>query len=79
MPAADAVTFVGREREASALMEVWSTAIAERRPALFGVVGAAGHRQEPPPGGVRATRGGRRAASTGGDACPTAKASPTGP
>src|SRR6476620_1639807 len=30
-PAADAVTFVGREREASELMEVWSTAIAEHR------------------------------------------------
>src|SRR5207249_8732039 len=28
-PAADAVTFVGREREATSLMEVWSTAIAE--------------------------------------------------
>jgi class 3 adenylate cyclase/tetratricopeptide (TPR) repeat protein len=41
-PAADAVTFVGREREASALMEVWSTAIAERRPGLVTIVGPPG-------------------------------------
>jgi class 3 adenylate cyclase/tetratricopeptide (TPR) repeat protein len=42
MPAADAVTFVGREREASALTEVWSTAIAERRPGLLTIVGPPG-------------------------------------
>jgi class 3 adenylate cyclase/tetratricopeptide (TPR) repeat protein len=42
MPAADAVTFVGREREANALMEVWNTAIAERRPGLVTVVGPPG-------------------------------------
>jgi class 3 adenylate cyclase/tetratricopeptide (TPR) repeat protein len=42
MPAADAVTFVGREREASTLTEVWSTAIAERRPGLVTIVGAPG-------------------------------------
>ena len=40
--AADAVTFVGREREASALMEVWSTAIGERRPELVTIVGPPG-------------------------------------
>jgi class 3 adenylate cyclase/tetratricopeptide (TPR) repeat protein len=42
MPAADAVTFIGREREASALTEVWSTAIAERRPGLVTIVGPPG-------------------------------------
>jgi class 3 adenylate cyclase/tetratricopeptide (TPR) repeat protein len=42
MPAADAVTFVGREREASALTEVWSTAIAEHRPGLVTIVGPPG-------------------------------------
>ena len=41
-PAADAVTFVGREREASALTEVWSTAIAEHRPGLVTIVGPPG-------------------------------------
>jgi predicted ATPase/class 3 adenylate cyclase len=41
-PAADAVTFVGREREASELTEVWSTAIAENRPGLVTIVGAPG-------------------------------------
>src|SRR6478672_10151774 len=41
-PAADAVTFVGREREASELTEVWSTAIAEHRPGLVTIVGAPG-------------------------------------
>jgi class 3 adenylate cyclase/tetratricopeptide (TPR) repeat protein len=41
-PAADAVTFVGREREASALTEAWSTAIAERRPGLVTIVGPPG-------------------------------------
>ena len=78
MPAADAVTFVGREREASALTEVWSTAIAEHRPGLVDDRRPAGNRQEPPAGGVRAARRARTAASTGGDACPTARASRTG-
>ncbi|TML09640.1 MAG: hypothetical protein E6G38_05280, partial [Actinobacteria bacterium] len=41
-PVADAVTFVGREREAKALTEVWSTAIAEQRPALVTIVGPPG-------------------------------------
>jgi len=41
-PAADAVTFVGREREASALTDVWSTVIAERRPGLVTIVGPPG-------------------------------------
>ena len=41
-PAADAVTFVGREREATALTEVWSTAIAEQRPGLVTIVGPPG-------------------------------------
>jgi class 3 adenylate cyclase/tetratricopeptide (TPR) repeat protein len=42
MPAADAVTFIGREREASALTEVWSSAIAERCPGLVTIVGPPG-------------------------------------
>ena len=42
MPAADAVTFVGREREASALAEVWSTTIAEHRAGLVTIVGPPG-------------------------------------
>jgi class 3 adenylate cyclase/tetratricopeptide (TPR) repeat protein len=42
MPAADAVTFVGRDREASALMDAWSTAMAERRPGLVTIVGPPG-------------------------------------
>jgi class 3 adenylate cyclase/tetratricopeptide (TPR) repeat protein len=42
MPAADAVTFIGREREANALREVWSTAIAERQPGLVTIVGPPG-------------------------------------
>ena len=42
MPAADAVTFVGRDREASVLTDVWSTAIAERRPGLVTIVGPPG-------------------------------------
>jgi class 3 adenylate cyclase/tetratricopeptide (TPR) repeat protein len=60
-PAADAVTFVGREREASTLLETWNAAIAGRRPRLVTIVG--------PPGigksrllaefAQRATKGGR--------------------
>ena len=65
MPAADAVTFVGREREASALAEVWSTAIAERRPGLVDDRRPAGNRQEPPAGGVRAARRAGRARPLG--------------
>jgi len=42
MPAADAVTFIGRDREARALTEVWSSAIAERRPGLVTIVGPPG-------------------------------------
>jgi predicted ATPase/class 3 adenylate cyclase len=41
-PTADAVTFVGREREANALLEVWGTAIAERRPGLVTIIGPPG-------------------------------------
>jgi class 3 adenylate cyclase len=41
-PAADAVTFVGREREAAVLQELWSRAIAERRPGLVAIVGPPG-------------------------------------
>jgi class 3 adenylate cyclase/tetratricopeptide (TPR) repeat protein len=41
-PAADAVTFVGREREAKTLTDAWSTAIAERRPGLVTIVGPPG-------------------------------------
>jgi class 3 adenylate cyclase/tetratricopeptide (TPR) repeat protein len=41
-PAADAVTFVGREREAGILQELWAGAIAERRPGLVTLVGPPG-------------------------------------
>jgi len=41
-PAADAVTFVGREREAGVLQELWTRAIAERRPGLVTLVGPPG-------------------------------------
>jgi class 3 adenylate cyclase/tetratricopeptide (TPR) repeat protein len=41
-PDVDGVAFVGREREAAALDEVWSTAIAERRPCLVTIVGPPG-------------------------------------
>ena len=41
-PAADAVTFVGRDREASVLTDVWSTVIAEHRPGLVTIVGPPG-------------------------------------
>jgi class 3 adenylate cyclase/tetratricopeptide (TPR) repeat protein len=41
-PAADAVTFVGREREANELAEVWGTAIADHRPGLVTIVGPPG-------------------------------------
>src|SRR4029079_4555644 len=41
-PADDAVTFGGREREATALTEVWRTAIDEQRPGLVTNVGPPG-------------------------------------
>jgi class 3 adenylate cyclase/tetratricopeptide (TPR) repeat protein len=41
-PAADAVTFVGREREANALLDAWNTSIADRRPSLVTIVGSPG-------------------------------------
>jgi hypothetical protein len=67
MPAADAVTFVGREREASALTEVWNTAIAERRESARAACWRSSR-------DAQASRG----ASTGGAACPTARGSRTG-
>jgi class 3 adenylate cyclase/tetratricopeptide (TPR) repeat protein len=41
-PTADAVTFVGREREKSVLLDLWSTAIAQRSPGLVIIIGPPG-------------------------------------